>query len=74
MAPTEFHAIRTRLGYSQSQAAEAIGCSTRQVVRIEAGEPVSGPIGNAWRRHEALVLLDAEARIPERRVGRPAAA
>lgn len=72
MTRDEFAATLDRLGYSPSQAAEAVGCTPRTIARVLTGEiALSGPVANALRRHEMLVRAKLEAPIPERRRGRP---
>lgn len=46
--------IRRRHGWSQRELAEHLGCDTSTVCRIEAGAPISGPIG------KLLKLIDAD--------------
>ena len=68
----EFRAMLDGLGYAPSQAAEAIGCTTRTVERILFdGTPVSGPVARALEYHAKLVELSAVDRIPDRKRGRP---
>ncbi len=38
MTPEQFKAWRTRMGFSQSRAAEALGISRSSVINYEAGE------------------------------------
>lgn len=67
----DLRTIRQRLGYTLAQAAQAVGCSSSQIVRIESGEHEAGTIGLALARHEKLVGVGLEERVPAPRRGRP---
>lgn len=49
--------LRTRLGWSQKDVAEYIGCDQATVSRIENGQEPSGPIGRMFE----VLARDLEA-------------
>jgi len=72
MTPAEFKAVGRRLGYSAAQTAVAVGVNSRTVRRWEAGpDDVPGPAAFALSRHERLVEVGLEDRVPAPRRGRP---
>lgn len=72
MTPDEFRALRRSLGYSSTQAAEALRCRADTLRRWERGEhEVPGPAAAALEYHKRLVDCGIDNRVPAPRVGRP---
>jgi DNA-binding transcriptional regulator YiaG len=74
MTPTAFRALRRSLGYSSTQAAEALRCRADTLRRWERGEhEVPGPAAAALEYHKRLVEHGIDQPMPAPKRGRPPA-